>query len=63
MTFCRFDSRSDKFKFKTKGLNERTLEDAGDGPMSNCSRFLDGCCKFEVDRPWIQNQKSLSWDI
>ena len=33
MTFCCYDSRSDKFIFKIKWLNKRTLEDTGDGTM------------------------------
>ena len=33
-TYCCYDSKSDKFKFSSKGLNKRTLEDAEDGPMS-----------------------------
>ena len=31
--FC-FDSQSNKFKFDSKGLNRRTLEDSDDGTMS-----------------------------
>ena len=33
-TYCCYDSKSDKFKFSSKGLNKRTLEDTGDGTMS-----------------------------
>ena len=40
-TYCCYDSKSDKFKFSSKGLNKRTLEDIGDGPMSKNRRVLD----------------------
>ena len=33
-TYCCYDSKSDIFKFSSKGLNKRTLDDTGDGPMS-----------------------------
>ena len=33
-TYCCYDSQSNKFKFSSKGLNNRRLEDSGDGPMS-----------------------------
>ena len=35
------DNKSDKFKFSSKGLNKRVLEDSGDGPMSKYRRVLD----------------------
>ena len=40
-TYCCYDSKSDKFKFSSKGLNKRTLEDTGDGPKSKYRRVLD----------------------
>ena len=40
-TYCCYDSKSDKIKFSSKGINERTLEDTGDGPMSKYRRVLD----------------------
>ena len=40
-TYCCYDSKSDKFKFSSKGLNKRTLEDTGDGPMSKYRRVHD----------------------
>ena len=40
-TYCCYDSKSDKFKFSSKGLNKRTLEDTGDGPMTKYRRILD----------------------
>ena len=38
--FC-YDSNSNKYKFSSKGLNKRTLEDCGDGPMAKYRRILD----------------------
>ena len=36
-----YDNKSDKFKFSSKGLNKRVLEDSGDDPMSKHRRVLD----------------------
>ena len=33
-TYCCYDRKSNKYKFSSKGMNKRTLEDCGDGPMS-----------------------------
>ena len=32
---------SNKYKFNSKGLNKRTLEDCGDGPMSKYRKVLE----------------------
>ena len=40
-TYCCYDNKSDKFKFSSKGLSKRVLEDSGDGPMSKYRRVLD----------------------
>ena len=40
-TYYCYDSQSNKFKFNSKGLNKRTLEDCGDGPMSKYHRVLE----------------------
>ena len=40
-TYCCYDSNSKKYKFSSKGLNERTLEDCGDGPMAKYRKVLD----------------------
>ena len=40
-TYCCYGSKSDKFKFSSKGLNKRTPEDTGDGPMSKYRRVID----------------------
>ena len=40
-TYCCYDAKSDKYKFSSKGLNKRTLEETGDGPMENYQRVID----------------------
>ena len=41
-TFCCYDKHTNKYKFSTKGLNKRTLEDCGDGgPMSKYREVLE----------------------
>ena len=40
-TYCCYDSQSNKFKFSTKGLTERTLEHSGGGPMSKYRKVLE----------------------
>ena len=40
-TYCCYDRKSNKYKFTSKGLNKRTLEDCGDGPMSNYCEVLE----------------------
>ena len=39
-TYCCYDAKSDKYKFSSKGLNKRTIEDCGDGPMTKYRRVL-----------------------
>ena len=40
-TYCCFDYNSNKYKFSSKGLNKRMLEDCGDGPMAKYRKVLD----------------------
>ena len=40
-TYCCYDSNSNKYKFSSKDLNKRTLEDCGDGPMANYRNVFD----------------------
>ena len=40
-TYCCYDSKSDKFKFSSEGLNKRKLEDTGVGPMSKYRQVPD----------------------
>ena len=39
-TYCCYDRKSNKYKFCSKGLNKRTLEDFADGPMSKYRKVL-----------------------
>ena len=40
-TYCCYDRKSNKYKFSSRGLNKRTLEDCGDGPMTKCRKVLE----------------------
>ena len=40
-TYCCYDSISNKYKFSSKSLNKRTLEDCGDGLMAKYRKVLD----------------------
>ena len=40
-TYCCYDRKSNKYKFSSKGLNTRNLEDCGDGPMSKYRKVLE----------------------
>ena len=39
-TYCCYDAKSDKYKFSSKGLNKRTLEETGDGPLEKYRRVM-----------------------
>ena len=39
-TYCCYDAKSNKYKFSSKGLNKRTFEDSGDGPMAKYQKVL-----------------------
>ena len=39
-TYCCYDEKSNKYKFSSKGLNERTMEDCGDETMSKYRKVL-----------------------
>ena len=40
-TYCCNDSNSNKYKFSSKGLNKRALEDCGECPMAKYRKVLD----------------------
>ena len=40
-TYCCYDSKSPKYKFSSKGLNKRALEDSGHGSMAKYRQVLD----------------------
>ena len=39
-TYCCYDRKSNKYKFRSKGFNKRTLEDCGDRAMSKYRKVL-----------------------
>ena len=41
-TYCCYNSQSNKFKFSSKSLNKRLLEDNGNGLMCKKSNVLEG---------------------
>ena len=40
-SYCCYDRKSNKYKFSSKGLNKRTLEDCGGGPMTKYRKVLE----------------------
>ena len=40
-TYCYYDQKSNKYKFSSKELKKRSLEDCGDGPMSKYRKVLE----------------------
>ena len=40
-TYCCYDAHTDKYKINSKGLNKRTLEENGDGPMEKYWRVIE----------------------
>ena len=40
-TYCCYDAQSDKYKFSSKSLNKRTVEENGDGTMEKYRRVMD----------------------
>ena len=39
--YCCYESQGQKYKFSSKGLRKRALEDSGDGPMAKYRQALD----------------------
>ena len=39
-TYCCYESKFNKYKFSSKILNKRTLEDSGDGPIAKYRKVL-----------------------
>ena len=58
-TYCCYDSKSDKFKFSSKGFNKRTLEDTGDGPMSKYRRVLDEAVNLKSNNRGFKTSNHL----
>ena len=45
--YCCYDNKSQKYKFSSRGLNKRALEDSGDGPMATYRQVLDGAVNLK----------------
>ena len=60
-TYCCYDTITNKYKFSSKGLNKRTLEDCGDGPMSKYRQVLnDGVNVSSTNRGFRTNQHTVA---
>ena len=56
-TYCCYDKQTNKYKFSSKRLNKRTMEDCGDGgPMSNYRKVLEESVK-------VTSTKTGCWTI
>ena len=58
-TYCCYDAKSDKYTFSSKGLNKRTLEKTGDGPMEKYRHVMDEIINLTSTNRKVQNNKSL----
>ena len=70
--YCCYDAQSEKYKFSSKSLNKRTLEENEDGPMEKYRRVMDeiinvtstnrGCRTINhCAATYEQTQKGLSY--
>ena len=60
-TYCCYDRKSNKYKFKSKGLNKGTLEDCGDGPMSKYRKVLyESVIVTSTNRGFRTNQHGVA---
>ena len=71
-TYCSSDYQTNKIQFSSNGLNKRTLEDSGDGPMYNyrkileefinlTSRYRGSCTIQQAPTIYEQTKKGLSY--
>ena len=56
-TYCCYDRKSNKYKFSSKGLNKRTLEDGGDGPMTKYRKVLEEAVNVTSTKRGFQTMK------
>ena len=60
-TYCCYDKQTNKYKFSSKGLNKRTLEDCGDGTMSKYRKVLEeSVTVISTNRRFRTNQHSVA---
>ena len=58
--YCCYDGKANKYKLSSKRLNKRTLEDCGDGPMSEYRKLLQEAVNVTSNnRGFRTNQHSV----
>ena len=56
-TYCCYDRKKNKYKFGSKGLNERTLDDCADGPMLKYRKVLEEAVDVTATNRGFQTMK------
>ena len=56
-TYCCYDRKSNKYKFSSKGLDKRTLEDCGDGPLSKYRKALEEAVSVSSTNRGVRTRK------
>ena len=56
-TYCCHDGKSYKYKFSSKGLIKRTLEDCGDGPMSKYRKVSEDAANVTSTNRGLRTMK------
>ena len=60
-SYCYYDSQSNKFEISSKDLNERTLEDSGDGPLCKYCKVLgEGINVTSTNRRFRKKQHAVA---
>ena len=60
-TYCCYDKQSNRYKFSSKGLNKRTLEDCGDGPITKYRKVLEKSVNItSTNKGFRKSQKSVA---
>ena len=60
-TYCWYDKQTNKYKFSSRGLNKKTLEDCGDGRMSKYRKVSEEAVNFtSTNRGFRSNQHSVA---
>ena len=57
-TYCCYDQKRNKYKNSSKGLNKRTLEDCGDGPMSKYRKSVGRSSQRHFNQQRIPNNEA-----
>ena len=56
-TCCCYDRQSNKYKFSSKGLNKRTLEECGDEPLTKYRKVLEEAVNVTSTNRGIRTRK------